>query len=95
MSATTPYVDHMGRTEPHERIAGPGHLYVGNLHRGRVVEATTGERLKVITQGEGSTTVRVTKPGTALTRRDGSVGRIHSSTEERTIARGTVVRPIR
>jgi len=89
------YVDHAGRTEPGDGIAGPGHLYVGNLHRGRVVYATTGERMKVITQSEGSTTVRVTKPGTVFTRRDGSVGRIRTATEDRTIARGTIVRPVR
>jgi len=90
----TPYRDARGRTEPADRIAGPGHLYVGNLHRGRVVMSTTGERMKVVNQGEGSTTVRVTRPGTAFTRKDGSVGRIQQATEDRTIARGTVVRPL-
>lgn len=95
MSGATPYRDGLGRTEPSEKIAGPGHLYVGNLARGRVVETTTGERMKVVTQGEGSTTVRITKPGTAFTRRDGSVGQIRQSTDELTIARGTIVRPAR
>lgn len=90
----TPYRDGRGRTEPGDRVAGPGHLYVGNLHRGRVAMSTTGERMKVISQGEGSTTVRITKPGTAFTRKDGSVGRIRQTTEDLTIARGTVVRPL-
>lgn len=93
MSDATPYRDNLGHAEP--AFAGPGAMYVGNLHRGRVAETTTGQRVKVVSQNEGSTTVRVSRPGATFTRRDGSVGTIGRSTDDLTIARGTVVRPIR
>lgn len=93
-SAATPYRDGLGHSAPSDRIAGPGHVYLGNLHRGRVAITTTGKRVKVVSQNEGSTTVRVSKPGAVFTRQDGSVGKISASSDELTIARGTIVRPL-
>lgn len=91
---STTYVDRMGRTVPSDRIAGPGCLYVGNLHRGRVALSLSGQRMKVVSQNEGSTTVRITKPARTFSRPDGSVARIRAATDDLTIARGTIVRPL-
>ena len=87
----TPYTDYLGRTEPGPGIAGPDHLYVGNLHRDRVVYDTTGRRLKVVDQGEGSTTVSRQRPGRSFQTAEGKTVTIKSSRETITIARGTLV----
>ncbi|MDH5279565.1 MAG: hypothetical protein OEW52_00280 [Thermoleophilia bacterium] len=86
------YRDHAGRTTPPSSW-GPGLAYLGNLGRGRVCTDHRGARLKVLAQNVGSTTVR--RSGSAartFTRADGSVAQLGPTSEEITLARGTVVR---
>jgi hypothetical protein len=93
MSGPSPYRDPLGRTKPGPGIAGPDHVYVGNLHRGRVAIDTLGRRLKIVSQSEGSTTVARSAPGRSFRTADGKDVAIRGGREVLTLARGAVVLP--
>lgn len=63
----------------------PGGIYVASLNRGRVCYDHQGRKLKIIAQGEGSTTVR--RAGQPRTIK----GRTFTPPETLTIARSSVV----
>lgn len=70
---------------------GPGHFQIGSFHRGRVVYDTNGRRMKIESQGNGSTTVRV--KGRPVTIRAGMTGsRSFTPSESITVAKTTAVR---
>lgn len=64
------YRDHQRQIRPGDRQFGPGHVYVGNVRPGTEVWTTTGKRLKVSGQSNGSTSVHGHEPiarGTVVT----------------------------
>jgi hypothetical protein len=80
------YTDLRGRTAPPEGWYGPGHVYLGTLHRGRVCYDTEGRRMKIVRQGAGSTVVR--RAGQPKTIK----GRTFTPPETLTLAPSTAVR---
>ena len=86
------YADEQGRETPPDGWYGPGHVYLGSLNRGRVATLPgSGRKLKVHSQNEGSTTVRVSNPGRTFTTKDHAEVTIKESTGLTTMSRGTVV----
>lgn len=86
------YLDDQGRSTPPDGWYGPGYVYIGSLNRNRVATLPgSGKRVKVVSQNEGSTTVRVSKPNRSFTTGDGERVDIHA-TGLTVISRGTVVK---
>ena len=83
------YVDLHGNETPPDGIEGEGMVYLGSLRRNRVVFDHAGRRMKVIAQNEGSVTVR--RAGAPKTIK----GRTFTPPETITLARATIVRPLR
>lgn len=86
------YLDDQGRSTPPDGWYGPGHVYLGSLCRRRVARLTgSGKRVKVVSQNEGSTTVKVAKPSRSFMTRDGERVNING-TNLVPLSRGTVVK---
>lgn len=86
------FVDTQGREAPPDGWYGPGHVYVGSLRRGRVCWLTTGRKMKVLHQGESTTTVRYSsRRARVFTTSDGETVTIKRSSREQAIAKTTVV----
>ncbi len=86
-------LDIYGLTHPPDGWYGPGHVYLGSLRKGRVAYLTgSGKRVKVVHQGEGSTTVQIRRPDKTFTTDDGAEVSF-GTTGLTTLSRGTVVLP--
>ena len=80
-----PFVDYDGNDTP---AFAPGHVYLGNLRRGRVCYDHRGTKLKVVERGMGSVTVRYSGGARRVVK-----GRAFTAPHKpTTLSRGTVVR---
>ena len=85
------YRDSQGRTVPPAKVYGSSVFYIGNVTNGRVVFTESGNKMRVIRQSHGATSVAVAKPGREFTTREGGVVKIRATTGITSISRGTIV----
>lgn len=86
------YLDDQGRSTPPDGLYGPGHVYLGSLGRNRVATLTgSRKRVKIVSQNEGSTTVRMPRPRRSFVTNGGERVEINA-TGLVPLSRGTVVK---